>query len=86
MTQMSDGNVVPNVEKCMNELLQELSKVDEEKVVDILLYYITKKHRFTFMQKLRDRRIVPKVMDEFDYCATLLDKAGRKKWQWRSIQ
>ena len=37
MTQMSDGNAVPNVEKYMNELLEELSKVDEEKVVDMIL-------------------------------------------------
>ena len=35
--QTSDGNVIPNVKKCMNELLEELSKVDEEKVVDMIL-------------------------------------------------
>ena len=64
----------------MNELLEELSEVDEEKVADMLLYYITKKHRVKFMQELRKRRIVPKVMDEFD-CDTLLDEDGMKIWQ-----
>ena len=85
MTQTSDGNVVPNVEKCTNELLEDLSKVNDEKVVNMLLDCMTKKHRVTFMQKLRERCIVLKVMDVFD-CATLLDEAGIKKWQWRSIQ
>ena len=40
MTHMSDGNVVPNMEKYMNELLEELSKVDKEKVVDMLQDYM----------------------------------------------
>ena len=37
------------------------------------------------MEKLCERRMVPKVMDEFN-CAALLDKSGIKIWQWRKIQ
>ena len=37
------------------------------------------------MEKLCERRMVPKVMDEFD-CAALLDESGIKIWQWRKIQ
>ena len=77
MTWTSDGNAVSNVEKCMNELLEELSKVDKEKVVDMLLEYITKNHVVTFMQKLSEWCIVPKVMDKSD-SAISLDEAGVK--------
>ena len=51
----------------------------------MLLDYTTKNNRVKCMQKLQERRIVPKLMDEFD-CATLLYEAGIKKWQWMSIQ
>jgi len=37
------------------------------------------------MEKFRERRMVPKVMDEFD-CAALLEESGIKIWQWRKFQ
>jgi len=52
--------------------------------VDTLLDYLVKNNRTKLMEKLRERRMVPKVMDEFD-CAALLDKSGIKIWQWRKI-
>jgi hypothetical protein len=54
-------------------------------VVDTLLDYLLKSHRTKLMEKLRERKMVPKVMDEFD-CAALLDESGIKIWQWRKIQ
>jgi hypothetical protein len=51
-------------------------------VVDTLLDYLLKSHRTKLMEKLRERKMVPKVMDEFD-CAALLDESGIKIWQWR---
>ena len=53
-------------------------------VVDTLLDYLVKNKRPKLMEKLRERRMVPKVMDEFD-CAALLDKSGIKIWQWKKI-
>jgi hypothetical protein len=53
-------------------------------VVDTLLDYLVKNNRTKLMEKLRERRMVPKVMDEFD-CAALLDKSGIKIWQWKKI-
>jgi len=38
-----------------------------------------------FQQKLHERKMVPRVMDEYD-CAALLDESCLKIWQWRKIQ
>jgi hypothetical protein len=54
-------------------------------VVDMLLDYLLKNERTKLMEKLRERKMVPKVMDEYD-CAALLDESGIKIWQWRKIQ
>ena len=54
-------------------------------VVDTLLDYLVKNNRTKLMEKLRERRMVPKVIDEF-YCAALLDEFGIKIWQRRKIQ
>jgi hypothetical protein len=54
-------------------------------VVDTLLYYLLKSHRTKLMEKFHERKMVPKVMDEFD-CAALLDESGIKIWKWRKIQ
>jgi hypothetical protein len=37
------------------------------------------------MEKLRERKMVPRIMDEYD-CAALLDESCLKIWQWRKIQ
>ena len=43
-------------------------------VVDTLRNYLVKNNRMKLMEKLCERRMVPKVMDEFD-CATLLEES-----------
>jgi hypothetical protein len=54
-------------------------------VVDLLLDYLLKSNKSKLMEKLRERKMVPRVMDEYD-CAALLDESCIKIWQWRKIQ
>ena len=54
-------------------------------VVDLLLDYLLKSNKSKLMGKLRERKMVPRVMDEYD-CAALLDESCIKIWQWRKIQ
>jgi hypothetical protein len=42
-------------------------------VVDLLLDYLLKSNKAMLMAKLCERKMVPRVMDEYD-CAALLDK------------
>jgi hypothetical protein len=49
-------------------------------VVDLLLDYLLKSNKSKLMEKLHERKMVPRVMDEYD-CAALLDES-----QWRKIQ
>ena len=58
--------------------------VDEDFIADLLLDYLLNKHQTRVMEKLRERKLIPKVMDEFDVGA-LLDRSGIKVWQWRII-
>ena len=85
ISKSNDKQVAPNVKRCMQEILNVVGEDGEEKAVGVMLDYLLSNHRWKLMQKLRERRMVPKVMDEFD-CASLLDESGIKIWQWRSIQ
>lgn len=51
--------------------------VDEDFIADLLLDYLLNKHQTRVMEKLRERKLIPKVMDEFDVGA-LLDRSGIK--------
>jgi len=43
-------------------------------VVDLLLDYLLKNNKSKLMEKLRERKMVLRVMDEYD-CAALLDES-----------
>ncbi len=42
--------------------------------MDLLLDYLLKSDKSKLMEKLRERKMVPRVMDEYD-CAALLDES-----------
>ena len=54
-------------------------------VVDLLLNFPLQSNKAKLMEKLHERKMVPRVMDEYD-CDALLDKSCIKIWQWRKIQ
>jgi hypothetical protein len=89
MSKSNSGTVTPNIKKCIDEMIAVFDEANQDGahdvVVNTLIDYLVKSNRTKLMEKLRERRIVPKVMDEFD-CAALLDMSGIKIWQWRKIQ
>ena len=89
MSKSNSGTVTPNIKKCMDELISACDEADQDGaqdvVVDMLLDYLIKSNRTKLMEKLREKKMIPKVMDEFD-CAALLDESGIKIWQWRKVQ
>jgi hypothetical protein len=89
MSKGNDGRVTPNIKKCVDEMLSVVSEDVRDDandiVVDLLLDYLLKSNKSKLMEKLRERKMVPRVMDEYD-CAALLDESCIKIWQWRKIQ
>ena len=89
MSKSNSGTVTPNIKTCIHEMIAVFDEADQDGahdvVVDTLLDYLVKNNRTKLMEKLRERRMVPKVIGEF-YCAALLDEFGIKIWQWRKIQ
>ena len=91
MSKNNRGKVIPNIAACIDELLSVVGEstigegdVDEDCVADLLLDYLLNKHQSRVIEKLRESKLIPKVMDEFDMGA-LLDRSGIKVWQWRII-
>jgi len=89
MSKGNDGRVTPNIKKCVDEMLSVVSEDVRDDandiVVDLLLEYLLQSNKSKLMEKLRERKMVPRVMDEYD-CAALLDESCIKIWQWRKIQ
>ena len=89
MSKGNDGRVTPNIKKCVDEMLSVVSEDVRDDandiVVDLLLDYLLQSNKSKLMEKLRERKMVPRVMDEYD-CAALLDESCIKIWQWRKIQ
>ena len=90
MSKSNRGTVTPpNIKKCIDDMLSVFDDNDkdvaDDVVIDTLLDYLLKSNITKLMEKLRKRKTVPKVIDEFD-CAALLDESGIKIWQWRKIQ
>jgi len=82
MSKSNSGRVTPNIKKCIDEMLSIFVDDNDrdganDVVVDMLLDYLLKNERTKLMEKLRKRKMVPKVMDEYD-CAALLDESGIK--------
>ncbi len=84
----NDGRGTPNIKKCVDEMLSVVSEDVRDNandiVVDLLLDYLLKSNKSKPMEKLCERKMVPRVMDEYD-CAALLDESCLKIWQWRKI-
>ena len=77
MSKSNSGIVTPNIKKCIDEMLSIF--IDDNNrdgandvVVEMLLDYLLKNERTKLMEKLHERKMVPKVMDGYD-CAALLD-------------
>ncbi|KAL7528525.1 hypothetical protein ACHAXR_003576, partial [Thalassiosira sp. AJA248-18] len=90
LSKSNDGTVTPSIKRCMEDLLQTIaddtsSYEHQDEAVDQMLDFLIKNHKPKLMKKLRQHRMVPKVMDEFDVAA-LLDEGGLKIWQWRAVQ
>ena len=65
----------------LSVVLEDVRDDANDIVVDLLLDYLLKSNKSKLMEKLRERKIVPRVMDEYD-CAALLDKSCLKiLWQ-----
>ncbi len=88
MSKSNCGIVIPNIKKYMDEMLLIFNDNDDDGardiVVDVLLDYLVKSNRTKLMEKLREQKMVPKVMDEYD-CTALLDESSIKIWQWHKI-
>jgi hypothetical protein len=89
MSKSNSSTVTPNIKKCIDEMLSVFGDTNidgvHNVVIDTLLDYLVKSNRTKLMEKLRERKMIPKVMDKFD-CAALLDESGIKIWQWKKIQ
>ena len=85
-------SVRSNINRFIDEQLIPAININTEKekanddITEVLLDYLTdKSRRGRLMEKLREMRLVPKVMNEFEVGA-LLDKSGIKVRQWRIIR
>jgi len=89
MSKGNDGRVTLNVKKCVVEMLSVvLENVRDDAhdiVVDLILDYLLKSNKSKLMEKLCERKMVPRVLDEYD-CAAQLDESCPKIWQWRKTQ
>jgi hypothetical protein len=81
MSKGNDGRVTPKIKKCVDEMLSVVSEDVRDDandiVVDLLLDYLLKSNKSKLMEKLRERKMVTRVMDEYD-CAALLDESALK--------
>ena len=77
MSKDSDGRVAPIIKKCIDKILpvvlEDVRDDANDIVVDLILDYLLKSNKAMLMAKLCERKMVPRVMDEYD-CAALLDK------------
>ncbi len=85
----NDGRVTPNIKKCIEEMLsvasEDVRDDANDSVVDLLLDHLLQSNTAKLIEKLCERKMVPRVMDEYN-CAALLDKSCLKIWLWRKIQ
>ena len=83
MTRTSTGDMIPDLKVCVEELLkvvgEAISEDKCEEVAGLLLDYLIKHHKSETIAKLCEKRMIPKVIDEFD-CAALLDESNVKIW------
>ena len=85
-------NVRPNINRFIDEQLLPAininadSKEANNDITKVLLDYLTdKSRRQRLMEKLREMKLTPRKMNEYEV-ATLLDESGIKVRQWRIIR
>jgi hypothetical protein len=68
MSKSNRGTVTPKIKKCIDDMLSVFDDNDkdvaDDVVVDTLLDYLLKSNRTKLMEISRERKMVPKVMDE----------------------
>ena len=57
----------------------------EEAIDQVLDCLLSGSNEEITLRKLRERRVIPKVMDKFETTA-VLDESRIKIWQWRTVQ
>ena len=93
ITQSNDGAIQePNISRFIDEQLISAINLDTEKkkthtdVTEVLLDFLTApSRRQRLMEKLREMRLAPRVMNEYEV-GTLLDESGIKFRQWKKIR
>ncbi len=84
------GRLTPNASRCLDAMLfvcEEYCDVDsdiEDDIFDHLIDYLLKRNREKMLLKLRERQLIPKILDEYNLAA-LISESGIKIWQWRKI-
>jgi hypothetical protein len=71
----------------MLSVCEEYCDVDsdiEDDIFDHLIDYLLKRNREKMLLKLRERQLIPKILDEYNLAA-LISESGIKIWQWRKI-
>ena len=91
-----DKAVKPNVERCIKDLISLVESVNAgdvaseekdvatEQIVDLFVNYCYNNHKTILKEKLREKKMIPRIMNEYDVAA-IIDRARLKIWQWRKI-
>ena len=83
--------VQPNINRFIDEQLLPAININTAKekadndITGVLLDYLTDKRRQRLMEKLREMKLTPRVMNEYEV-GTLLEQSGIKVRQWRIIR
>jgi hypothetical protein len=54
----------------------------KDQIVDLLVNYCYSNYKTILEDKLHDKKIIPRIMNEYDVAA-IIDVACLKIWQWR---
>lgn len=63
MSKTHDGKVKPNIERCILDMVTIVGDEYKDDVGDILLDYLLKHHKTKTLESLRDRKMIPQVMN-----------------------
>eukprot|EP00986_Skeletonema_menzelii_P012891 scaffold7282_cov81-Skeletonema_menzelii.AAC.1 len=80
-----DNKKVPDMKSVLNQVMSMAEPGSEDIMVEAVIDYLVKSHNAATREVLRDRKITPRLMDEYDVAATM-DEAELKSWQWDKIK
>ncbi len=82
MSMNNNGIVTPKIKPCIDEIISSFGDEEEaaHDIVDTLLEYMINNHKRIFEDKLQEKQLTPKIMNEFDVTA-LLQVSGITIWQ-----